>query len=61
MFGTQQDVPGGAVAGSQLDPAGLRKVLAEFSLCAGHDGAGLIEEDGARRRGALVERKQQGR
>ena len=38
-----------------LDPAGLRKDLLELLLADGHDGAVVIENDGARAGRALVE------
>ncbi len=40
-----------------LDPARLREHLAEFLLRDSDDAAGVVEQDGARARGALVEGK----
>ena len=38
-----------------LDPAGLREDLRELLLGHADDGAGVVEDDGAGTRGALVE------
>src|SRR5204862_5819166 len=40
-----------------LDPAGLRKDLLELALRSGDGHAVLVEEDGARAGGALIQRK----
>ena len=41
--------------GVVLHPAGLREVLFEFLLGDGANGAGVVEDNGARTGGALVE------
>ena len=43
------------IGGVVLDPAGFSKVLGEFLLGLGDDAAAVIEDEGARRGGALVE------
>jgi hypothetical protein len=38
-----------------FDPAGLREELRELALIESADGAALVEHDGTRTRGALIE------
>ena len=45
------------IGGVVLDPTRLGKVLGKFLLGFGDGAAAVIEDEGARRRGALVERE----
>ena len=56
-LGGDGDLCGPDLIGIVLDPARTRKDLREFPLAGGHDIRVLIEDDGARARGALIERE----